>query len=264
VTTALPGTRRPAPRFDLPPRATLGCVQLPTDLTLDQEGPALVERVAGVRLRLQKLELDGERLDLANYESARGRIQRAAATLRPRGSLDAVGLACTSLAFSLGEQDVRAELSGAHPGAAVTDMATAMIAGLHALGASRAALLTPYLDELHARNLSLLERRGVEVVADRNLGLETDAEITSVSPHSLAELIQALDIRAAEVVVVGCSAFRACAPGYLDALEELLGKPVLTSQQAFLWHLLRIAGVSESVAGYGALLRLPGPASRPT
>lgn len=50
-------------------RATLGCLQLPTDLTLEQEGPALLARVPGVRLRLRRIELDGDGVDAAAYES---------------------------------------------------------------------------------------------------------------------------------------------------------------------------------------------------
>jgi len=34
-----------------------------------------------------------------------------------------------------------------------------------------------------------------------------------------------------------------------------LGKPVISSNQACLWRALRLAGVSEPVAGFGRLLR---------
>ena len=246
--------------LDDAPRATLGCVQLPTDLTLDEEGPALIARVPGVRLRLQKVELDGESLDLANYETARGRIGRAAATLRPIGGLDVVGLACTSLAFALGRQHVQQELQDAQPGAKVTDMASALLAALDHLGVRRPALLTPYVDELHQRNLSLLRESGREVISQRNLGIVTDEEISAVSLRSLRELAFAVDKDEADAVILACSAFRACRPGFLDCLEEELGKPVLSSQQAFLWHLLRLAGIGDRIGGYGSLLSKPGDA----
>ena len=78
---------------------------------------------------------------------------------------------------------------------------------------------------------------------------------------------------------------RACQPGFIDDLEAQLGKPVVTSTQvhmhmhmhmhvhvqvhmhmrvcakpvvtstqAFLWRLLRVAGVHDQISGYGALL----------
>ncbi|MFT6107687.1 MAG: ectoine hydroxylase [Planctomycetota bacterium] len=237
------------------PRATIACIQLPTDLILDEEAPALISRLPGVRLRLQKVQLDGEALDFANYETARGRIRSAAATLRPKGSIDAVGLACTSLAFALGRDDVRAELRAGQPGAQVTDMATATLAALDRLGLRRPALLTPYVDELHQRNLELLRGAGREVVVDSNLGFSTDEEITSITPAALRELALAADDPSADCLVIACSAFRTLGSGYLDALEADLGKPVLSSAQVFLRHLLDLAGVEDSIGGYGSLFR---------
>jgi ectoine hydroxylase len=236
-----------------PPRATLGCIQLPTDLTLDQEGPALVSRFAGVRVRFQKIVLEGDALDLENYGTGRGAIQAAASTLRPTGSMNVIGLACTSLAFALGREAVQAELRAAQPDAETTDMASAALAAMDQIGARRPAVLTPYIDELHESNLELFEADGRRVVSHRNLGLRTDTEITALSPRSVAEAAAQVDVAEADVVFIGCSAFRVCTPGFLDALEERLGKPVLSSQQVFLWHMLRLAGIQDRIGGYGSL-----------
>jgi maleate isomerase len=39
-----------------------------------------------------------------------------------------------------------------------------------------------------------------------------------------------------------------------EAMEREIGKPVVTSTTATLWHALRLAGVTDPVPGYGALL----------
>ena len=36
-------------------------------------------------------------------------------------------------------------------------------------------------------------------------------------------------------------------------LEAVIGKPVVTSTQAFLWKLLRVAGIHDQISGYGTL-----------
>ena len=41
----------------------------------------------------------------------------------------------------------------------------------------------------------------------------------------------------------------------LDTQEWEIGKPVLSSNQAFLWRALRAAGVRTPVGGFGRLLR---------
>ena len=42
----------------------------------------------------------------------------------------------------------------------------------------------------------------------------------------------------------------------LEALEQDLGKPVISSASAMMWHALRLAGVRQPIAGYGRLLSL--------
>jgi maleate isomerase len=43
--------------------------------------------------------------------------------------------------------------------------------------------------------------------------------------------------------------------GILEGLEQDLRRPVISANQASLWHCLRLAGVSAPVSGYGSLLR---------
>jgi maleate isomerase len=40
----------------------------------------------------------------------------------------------------------------------------------------------------------------------------------------------------------------------IQALENDLLKPVVTSTQATLWNILRMAGVNERISGYGQLM----------
>ena len=58
----------------------------------------------------------------------------------------------------------------------------------------------------------------------------------------------------ADGVLIGGTGFRCV--GILDALEQDLARPVITANQASLWHCLRRAGVRTPVEGYGNLLRM--------
>jgi len=42
----------------------------------------------------------------------------------------------------------------------------------------------------------------------------------------------------------------------IEALEHDLGKPVLSSASAMMWHALRSSGVRQPIPGYGRLLTL--------
>lgn len=57
----------------------------------------------------------------------------------------------------------------------------------------------------------------------------------------------------ADGVVIAGTGFR-CA-GIIEMLEQDLKRPVVTANQASLWHCLRRSGVHTAIDGYGALLR---------
>jgi maleate cis-trans isomerase len=40
----------------------------------------------------------------------------------------------------------------------------------------------------------------------------------------------------------------------VDLLEREIGKPVITSSQAYIWHALKMARVKQEVSGYGRLM----------
>jgi maleate cis-trans isomerase len=44
--------------------------------------------------------------------------------------------------------------------------------------------------------------------------------------------------------------------GIIDALEQDLGVPVVSSKQAMMWASLRAAIISEPVVGYGSLFSM--------
>ena len=55
----------------------------------------------------------------------------------------------------------------------------------------------------------------------------------------------------ADGVLIAGTGFRCV--GLIDVLEHDLGRPVLTANQASLWHCLRRSGIRAAVAGYGSL-----------
>jgi hypothetical protein len=84
-----------------------------------------------------------------------------------------------------------------------------------------------------------------------NVGLKGLAE-----PHAEAILDLALGAwdPQSDGLVAACLNFRSHL--VIDVLEARTGKPVISSTQAVLWHLLRLAGVTRPIPGYGRLLRV--------
>ena len=69
----------------------------------------------------------------------------------------------------------------------------------------------------------------------------------------LYEQIRAACPTDADGVLIGGTGFRCV--GIIEALEQNLKRPVVSANQASLWHCLRHCGIHSAVEGYGSLLR---------
>jgi len=81
----------------------------------------------------------------------------------------------------------------------------------------------------------------------QGMGFEQDVE-------SLYEQIHTACPNNADGVLIAGTGFRCV--GISQALEDALERPVITANQASLWHCLRLCGVGTEVAGYGNLFKL--------
>ncbi|MEL6435093.1 MAG: arylmalonate decarboxylase, partial [Pseudomonadota bacterium] len=171
----------------------------------------------------------------------------------PDGSLDVICYACTSGSLVIGEERVMAELSKGAPNAQPTTLITGVLAALNAIGAKRVAVATPYLDEINRRESDYMEAAGFEITNIQGLQLEKDSDMIRVRPEFIADFARSVDSEDADAVFISCGALRTI--DILDDLEHSLGKPVICSNQAMLWDVLRKAGVTNAIGGYGRLLR---------
>jgi len=180
-------------------------------------------------------------------------LTRTAALLPP--GLSAVGYGCTSGATVIGPAEVAARINEAHPGVPVTDPLSAVIAALGALGVRRIGMVTPYLPEVIAPMQAALGGAGIEAVASESFG-QSDDRIVGCIPEA-ATLRGMLDVGArpgVEAVFTSCTNLRSLS--VVDAAEAALDKPVVTSNQAMFWHMLRLAGAEAHGWGPGRLFQL--------
>lgn len=178
----------------------------------------------------------------------------AAANLLASLSPAAVAYACTSGSFLDGPEALEKQTTElrAAVGCPVVATSAAMIDGLRSFGVQRLALATPYLDEVTELECRFLEACGFEVVSWRGLRL-SGAAIREVPPERVYELAVEIDHPDAEALFVSCTDLRALE--VVPALEETLGKPVMTSNQVTLWALLQTCGHGACLPGLGRLLQ---------
>jgi maleate cis-trans isomerase len=181
------------------------------------------------------------------------RLHPAADVLREHGA-DVAVWACTSGSFVFGWEGAQrqaAELE-AHFGAPASSTSLAFVAALRALGLQRVAVAATYPEPVTARLVELLGDTGFEVVGFGSQGIFTAAEVGTLAEEALIRFVAAGDRENAQVVIVPDTALHTARS--LAALEQAVGKPVLTANQVSVWEALRLAGHDTPPAeGFGTL-----------
>lgn len=181
-------------------------------------------------------------------------VVRAAEDLSTAG-VDVVLFGCTTGSLLEGpewERRLREKIERVSGVKAIT-AAQAVIESLRALGVRKVAVATPYTEELNAREKAFLESGGLRVVRIRGLGISDNIEIGKQPPWVAYRL--ALDVARgadADGVFISCTNLRTIE--VVNALEEELGLPVVTSNTASMWLALRSVGIRDSI-DCGKLLR---------
>lgn len=185
------------------------------------------------------------------------RLSAAADLILPGEPLDALYYGCTSASVVIGDKAVEAAIQTAKPAVSVITPSAAARAALRALVARRISILTPYLPETSAPFVSYFEAHGFDVLNLTCLGLADDRQMARLAPAAIVAAACETVAPEAEALFISCTAVRAAEVA--GEIEQRIGKPVVTSNQAGLWLTLRRAGIERPISGGGRLLELPAP-----
>jgi len=238
-------------------RARLGLIVLQTDETIEDEIRRLVD-VEGVLLHCTRIPSDPE--VVPDTLAAMAAELPAAADMLPHVDLGAVGYGCTSGATIIGPERVAELIRSARPGdeagsfarTPITEPLTAVRAACDALGMRRLGFVSPYEPRVTTAMREALTAGGLNVTAFGSFGEAEEYRVARICTRSVHEAILQVG-RAAECdgVFVSCTNLRTLP--VLEAAEQALGLPVISSNQALAWHMLRSAGIADSMLGRGRL-----------
>jgi maleate isomerase len=167
---------------------------------------------------------------------------------------DVIVVAHTATSYHLGrrgEAELLARLERTTGRRVVTAFGSVARA-LKSLSVRKLALGTPYSPEVTLQGKTHLEAHDFQVVRFDNLkGVANIYDTTVEDAYALARSIDSDDAEAVFLSGTGMPTL-----GVLEPLEQDLGKPVLSSASAMMWHALRLAGVGQPILGYGRLLTM--------
>lgn len=233
--------------------ARIGLIYIASSVVMEEEMWAMSARGISThtaRIRLPKVTVEGieEMMNAPELETA---ARHAAAP-----PIDVLCFGGTSASFLHGTAYDKAliqKIEGWVPGPKVTTASTATLAALRQVGAGKVALATPYVSTIHERAIRFLSENGHEVVKSAHLDITDDHALAEVPLEKVYDHVLSVDHPDATAIFVSCTNFRTV--GAIAALEERLGKPVVSAIQASFWHCLDLAGVKGAKPGYGSLFK---------
>jgi len=221
----------------------------------EDDYPLAEQLLGGPRLPLVHTEMrvDAHRVD-ALLDIGGGDVLAAGVRELPR-ELDSVVWACTSGSFVFGWDGAAQQVAdlGRVAGVPASSTSFAFTDACAHLGITRVAVGATYPDDVAERFVAFLGKAGVEVLSLSAKGIVTAAEVGTLQRDAVLEFAAAVDHPEAQAVLLPDTALHTI--GLLDALEERVGKPVLTANQVSVWQGLRLAGGPVVQGGLGALFR---------
>src|SRR5215472_10602760 len=131
--------------------------------------------------------------------------------------------------------------------------AQAVGCAVRALRAERIAIVSPYSDEVNMRAARYFEsKHGLEAVALEGFGATDSYAIGQLGPENARNAFARIDRPEIEVFVVPGGNFPTM--NSIAGWEREFKKPVVTTNQASFWAMLRKFDANEGLHGFGRLL----------
>jgi len=175
-----------------------------------------------------------------------------AAKLLAHAKVDVICYGCPEAGFIKGpcyDQEICDEIKAA-TGIPGTTTIASVTEALRVLGAKRISIASPYADWLNEKLRVFMEQNGFGVAAIKGLNTEAHASVPLVD---IEALVKSVDRPESEAIFVSCTDFRTYE--IIESLEQKLGKPVISSNSASMWKMLRLLGDTRVVPGAGQLFR---------
>ena len=168
--------------------------------------------------------------------------------------VDAILFCLTAASFQLGldyDAGLKQRIETASGKPAMTAAQT-IVDALNSLQVQRIAMATPFVPAVNEVSRAFMTANGFEVLSIEGLGLTDNFSIAQTDYETVRDLVRRADHGDAEALVIpgGNMPCLQVAP----ELELALNKPVVTTNQAGIWALLRQLGGQERLTGMGQLL----------
>ena len=229
-------------------RAKLGFILMSTDLAAESDFFDMAPN--DVAIHITRLKTD----DHTTNETLSKHIEfmaDAASRIQPDTKPDVISYSCTSGSIVIGEEKIKEEIKKGAPYAIPMTLVTGVVDALEELKVKNLVVGTPYLDEINTKEAEFLINKGFSVLNIQGLNLTKGIEFGTVTPDYWIKFAEEINEESADAIFLSCGGIRSTE--VIDQIEQRVGKPVITSNQAQMWSCLRRAGVEDNISGFGKL-----------
>lgn len=238
----------PAAFETVAPNGRIGLVALATDLNSESDLRQMLP--PGVDLYTNRVR-NANPVTPANLHAMAPDISRAAQDLLPGDCIDVLVYGCTSGTAVIGETQVIRLLQAGRGQLPCTTPITAAGQALQTCSVQRLSILTPYTHTVNQAVAACFQARGFKIINIAGFGIENDKQMTAISADSIYQGALQTCHAQADALFISCTALRAAAVA--ARIETRLAKPVITSNQAIIWHTLELIGKPYQIKGFGQL-----------
>jgi len=176
---------------------------------------------------------------------------------------DLICLACTSGSFigGPGYDQLLIDRIEKASGSPATTTATCVLELFKDMDIKKIALVGPYTDLIFDEEVKFFKASGIDAIYVKGSGLGavtiSDTWDYTMNPYSTYKLVKdgAKAVPNADCVFLTCMGSPMLAT--VDTLEKEIGKPVISSQSATLYGILKKLGIPDTVYHYGEALTRP-------
>jgi maleate isomerase len=174
-------------------------------------------------------------------------------------NLELIVYACTSASFFKGfgwDRELARRIESVTGIPALTT-STAVVEALHAMGAGKVFMITPYPDAVNQAEVRFLEANGIDIADSFTFDVAMSREIVAITPERIIEgtLERRPAVQDCATLLISCTGLRAMET--VEPLEAELGLPVVTSNSATIWAALHRLKVDAGGVRAGRLFGLP-------
>ena len=129
---------------------------------------------------------------------------------------------------------------------------TSVIQALKELNAKSISIVTPYIEEVNLGEKAFFAENGFKVKNVNGMGIPDNLLVGRKDPKIAYNLVKKIDSNDVDTILISCTNLNSVK--HIEELEKDLGKPIISSNSAILWAMLKKIKYDNPVNGFGRLL----------